>query len=209
MEFALAGGIMHQFQRAQKHPDRKQIVVLITDGFTQDLTCRYSLQDVQDTALDGFNGTPSVETYVIGFGAPDTMSTIGDEVLARFSVLNGIARDGGSTKAASVKYNDSPDKMSEALTSIRRQAQPCAYEMPKDVDPATINLSLLGNSFLPRFDGREGCGQTAQGFYYTFTSGSDKPSGVELCPASCRALQFGDFAALFYKGCPTVRPLTP
>jgi hypothetical protein len=204
MAFALKGGIEHQMQRAKDHPNRKQIVVLITDGFTQDLTCRYSLQDVEDIALNGFNAEPSIGTYVIGFGAPDTMSAIADEVLARFSVLNGIAREGGSTRAYSVKYNDDPEEMHQALTAIRREAQPCAYDIPEDADPDKLNLSILDNNFVPRVDGPAACRPTSPGFYY-MPEGSDAPTSIELCPASCRLLQLGDFAGLLYSGCPTVR----
>jgi hypothetical protein len=206
MLFALQGGLMHQSKRFQTHPDRKQIVVLISDGFTQDLSlqCRYSLQEVQDAVQQGYADNPSIQTYVIGFGAPDTMNTIADDILARFSVLNGIARDGGTSKAFSVKYNDDPEKMHDALTSIRRDAQPCAYEIPDGMDPSLLNLSLFPNSFVPRVDSREACGPT-QGFYYGFDDGSDTPRSMVLCPASCRLLQLGDFAALFYKGCPTAR----
>lgn len=203
---ALEGGIQHQLERAKAHPDRKQIVVLITDGFTQDLSCRYSLQDVEDIALKGFNSEPSIWTYVIGFGAPDTMNTSADEVLARFSVLNGIAREGGGGRAFSVKFNDDPENMHDALTTIRRTAQPCAYEIPDFADPDNLNLSLFPNSFVPRVDSRAACQPTAQGFYYETAEGSERPSSIELCPASCRLLQLGDFAALLYSGCPTVRP---
>jgi hypothetical protein len=206
MAFALEGGIKHQLERAKAHPDRKQIVVLITDGFTQDLACRYSLQDVQDIALEGFNSEPSIYTYVIGFGAPDTMSTIADEVLARFSVLNGVARDGGGGRAYSVKYNDDPENMHDALTAIRRDAQPCEYEIPENADPAALNLSVFPNSFVPRVDSREACSPTSQGFFYK-PEGSESPTTIELCPSSCRLLQLGDFAALLYFGCPTARPL--
>jgi hypothetical protein len=64
---------------------------------------------------------------------------------------------------------------------------------------------LLPNNFVPRLDNREACGLTTPGFYYGYQDGSDTPTSVELCPASCRLLGLGDFAALFYKGCPTVR----
>jgi hypothetical protein len=203
MADALQGGIEHQLRRAQEHPEWKQIVVLLTDGFTQDLSCRSSLQDVQNLALDGFNSEPSIWTYVIGFGAPDTMSTIADDILSRFSGLSGIAREGGSRRAYSVKFNDDPDVMHDALTEIRRAAQPCAYDFPEGYNPAELNL-LLPGTFVPRVDGPEFCNQTTPGFYYA-PAGAETPTSIELCPASCRLLGAGDFAALLYKGCPTLR----
>ncbi|HET8939258.1 MAG TPA: hypothetical protein VFN67_37695 [Polyangiales bacterium] len=206
MLFALQGGIAHQKARAKAHPDRKQIVVLVTDGFTQDLACRYSLQDVQDAASEGFNTKPEIETYVIGFGSPDTMSAIADDIIARFSVLHSIARDGGGGRAASVKVNDDPEVMRDALTAIRRAAQPCVYEIPEHADPANLNLSVFPNTFVPRVDGPEHCTLTEQGFYY-LPEGSDSPTEIELCYSTCRPLQTLDFAGVLYQGCPTVRPL--
>jgi hypothetical protein len=202
MDYALQGGILHQAERARNYPERRQIVVMITDGFTQDLQCRYSLQDVQDTASEGFNSEPSIATYVIGFGAPDTMSTIADDILARFNVLNAVARDGGGVSAYSVKFNDDPETMRDWLTDIRRAAQPCAYELPPNEDPTHLNLSILPGSFVPRRDSRERCG-LEHGFYWP--DGEDSPKAAELCPLTCRLLRDRDFAAVFYRGCPTVR----
>jgi hypothetical protein len=205
MAFALEGGIMHQKARAKAYPDRKQIVVLVTDGFTQDLACRYSLQEVQDIASEGYATKPQIETYVIGFGSPDTMSQIADDILSRFSVLNSIARDGGGGRAASVKFNDDPQIMYEALTAIRRAAQPCVYEVPANADPANLNLSVFPGSFVPRVDGREACKLTEHGFYY-MPEGSDAPTSIELCLSTCLVLQSNDFAGVLFQGCPTVRP---
>jgi hypothetical protein len=126
--------------------------------------------------------------------------------LARFSVLNGIAKDGGSKTAYSVKFNDEPKKMHDALTSIRRDAQPCEYDVPSGLDPKTLNLSVVPNTIVPRVDNREACGQFTPGFFYTYPDGSDTPKSAVLCPASCKLLVVGDFAALFYQGCPTDRP---
>lgn len=199
---ALEGGILHQKARAEQYPERKQIVVMITDGFTQDLQCRYSLQDVQEKASDGFNKNPQVQTFVIGFGAPDTMSAIADDILSRFNVLNTVAREGGSATAYSVKFNDEPETMHSMLTEIRRQAQPCAYELPPNADLDNLNLSILEN-FVSRRDSRASC-RLDHGWYYG-PEGAETPKTAELCPRTCALLRSGDFEALFYRGCPTVR----
>jgi hypothetical protein len=202
--FALEGGVRHQRRRAQAHPDRKQIVVLLSDGFTQDLTCRYSLQDTQDAAAMGFTSEEQIETYVVGFGAPDTMNTIADELLQRFNVLNAVARDGGGQRLFSVKYNDDPDVLHEALTSIRRMAQPCIYELPEGSDPASLNLSVL-SKLVPRVDSAASCGPALPGYYYKDTNEDGTPRTVELCPGSCRDLEIGDFVGVWVEGCPTIR----
>lgn len=200
---ALEGGIAHQLRRAKANPDTKQIVVLMTDGFTQDVTCSYRRQDVEDAAAKGFTSEPSVETYVLGFGLPDTMNSIADDVLARFAALDPIAQSGGTRKAYNVKGSQDPTQVEEALTAIRRAAQPCIYEVPEDVDPAKLNVMFFTSGVVPRVDDEAKCGQ-APGFYYQ-PDASNRPATLKLCSASCSAMQKSDAALVLYTGCPTLR----
>ena len=202
MKAALQGSINHQTARALKNTDVKQVVVLMTDGFTADLTCRYTTQDLEDQADSGFNATPSIETYVIGFGFPDTMSTIADEVLARFSPLDSIAAKGGTRKATILKSDDNADVVSAALQAVRRAAQPCDYKVPDGVDPAKLNLAFVPFGQIPRVDDSANCGQKP-GFWYD--PADDPPKTIKLCPTSCQTLQANDYAAAVVVGCPTLR----
>jgi len=203
MSPALQGGIAHQLRRAKANPNTKQIVVLLTDGFTQDLTCRYTRQDVENDAAKGFTSDPSIETYVIGFGLPDTMNSIADDVLARFAALDPIAENGGTYKAYNVKFSEDPLLLESALASIRRTAQPCIYAVPDDVDAAKLNVMFFTSGVVPRVDDRAKCGQTS-GFFYN-TDGSGTATTLELCSASCNAMQKTDAALVLYTGCPTLR----
>jgi hypothetical protein len=197
---ALQGGLAHQVARAKDNPDTKQIVVLATDGVTQDLMCRYSLNDVVDAASDGFSGTPSVETYIIGFGTPDTMSTIGDDVLARFSPLESIAVAGGTRRAMMVKYGDDPEPVHAAMTTVRRMAQACDFRVPQDADPSNLNLVFYPTGQVPRVEDNAKCGQSS-GFYFL----PDDQTNIRLCPASCAPLQRNDYTGVWLGGCPTLR----
>jgi hypothetical protein len=201
---ALEGGIAHQLRRAKANPDTKQIVVLMTDGFTQDVTCNLRRQDVENQAAKGFTSAPSIETYVLGFGLPDTMNSIADDVLARFAALDPIAESGGTRKAYNVKGSQDPTQVQEALTAIRRAAQPCVYEVPEDVDPAKLNVMFFTSGVLPRVDDEAKCGQTP-GFFYHESDASGRPKTLKLCSASCNAMQMSDAALVLYTGCPTKR----
>ncbi|MEY4576798.1 MAG: hypothetical protein RL701_1501 [Pseudomonadota bacterium] len=195
---ALEGGIRHQTKRAQLQPDVKQAVVMMTDGIAQDLACPYSTQDLNDIAEAGFNSPAQIETYVLGFGSPDTNIPIADEVLAYFSSLDAIAEKGGTYKAITPRPGNDPGPMREALATVRRSAQPCEYVLPSDVDPGYVNFVFDANERIPRVDDRAKCGQ-GTGFFY------EKAATISLCPATCRLLRSQDRSATLQLGCPSMK----
>jgi hypothetical protein len=198
---ALQGGINHQRRRATAHPDWKQVVVLISDGFTEDISCVYTAQDLESDASNGFIGPPSIETYVLGFGFPAT-PMIATDILERFSPLDSIASSGGTAQAITVTSSGDPTMMNEALQQIRRTAQPCEYVVPPEMDPTQLSLVLTPGGELPRVDADIGCGRLP-GWYFDDPT---KPTRMVLCPVSCQAMQKDDSetAVLFY-GCPSAR----
>jgi hypothetical protein len=201
MEPALAGGIRHQRRRAMQHPDWKQVVVLLSDGFTQDFSCAYTEQDLENDASTGFIGPPSIETYVLGFGLPNTPTAAAD-IIARFSPLDSIANAGGTYSAVTVPVSADPQAMNEALQTVRRNAEPCEYQIPGNIDPNQLSfvLSLAGE--LPRVDADTSCGRLP-GWHF---DNPTQPTWVVLCPVSCQAMQKDDsqLAVLRY-GCPPKR----
>lgn len=197
---ALQGGIDHQEHRAAADPDSKQVVVLATDGFTQDFTCAYSSRDLETIAASGMSATPKIETYIVGFGAPpNTMIPIADDVLARFSPLDSIASAGGTGSAITIRYGDDPTPLYEALVSVRRTAQPCEFTLPQSIDTAKLNVFLLPTGQLVRVNDKSDCG-TERGFYL---SPSDSPTSILMCPSSCSVLQTQDDTVWLIEGCPT------
>jgi hypothetical protein len=195
---ALKGGIQHQARRAREHSDIKQVVVMVTDGFAQDITCPYSTKDVSDTAEAGFSSPEQIESYVLGFGSPDTNIAIADELLAYFSSLDLIASKGGTYKAITPNPSNDPAPMRDALTKVRRAAQPCEYVRPAGVDPGYINFVFDADERIPRVDDRAKCGQ-GSGFFY------EKPDTISLCEASCALLRNQDRAATLQIGCPSMK----
>jgi hypothetical protein len=206
---ALEGGIRHQTKRAVKTHASKQVVVLLSDGFVLDdgftQACVYTLQQVQKLAESGF--TNSVETYVIGFGLPPTGSQFADNFIARFSPLNDIAKSGGSHSAQTIELTNDASKMADALHAVRRDAQPCGYELPQGIDLAKLGFVLEGTGELPRVDNANICGQS-HGWYFDVsgtTTGTTNgaPAAITLCPQSCNHM--ADHSASFVLGCPPKR----
>ena len=203
---ALEGGIRHQRKRAAKRNANKQIVVLLTDGFVLNdgftQACTYTQGDVEDIAYAGFIN--SVETYVIGFGVPETGIQVADDIIARFIPLDSIAKSGGS-EAQKIEFTNDSSKMTDALNQVRRQAQPCEFVLPTNVDLTKLSLVLngKGKGELPRVDNEMICGQ-GQGWYFdtplAASAGSSGPTLAKLCRNSCDHTQ--DYSATFFVGCP-------
>jgi hypothetical protein len=202
MQPALEGGIRHQKKREMNDPESKQVVVLLTDGFTQDFTCSYTEQDIEDTATAGFNGTPQIETYVIGFGVPSTNVPIADDIIARFVPLDSIASAGGTRSADKLALGGDTSVMNEALQKVRREAQPCQYLVPHELDPSLLSLALVPGGELPRVDDAAKCG-LLPGYWF---DDNNAPTAMVLCPTSCLPLQQNDSqTAVLSAGCPPKR----
>jgi hypothetical protein len=186
---ALAGGLQFARDRAGSYPEWKQVVVLVSDALTQDFTCPYTTQDLAQTARDGRQGIPSIETHVIGVGV--TTSTLLDQLITRASAYNTIAIAGGSGQAVLTDYNDDASAFRDALHTVRRKASPCEFEAPPNPNLATSQFGVVRYPLateLPRMGDGDNCG-TQQGWYYATES---MPFPVTLCPASCRWLNDSD-----------------
>jgi hypothetical protein len=198
---ALQGGIRHQRKRAMNLPNTKQIVVLLTDGIAQDVTCYYTEQAVEMAAHDGFSGSPAIETDVIGFGLPSTPSQVANDILARFLPLTTIAEEGGG-KAQTLDSGEDASMMNEALQRVRRAAQPCEYLVPRGPDPTKLILVWSPGGEVPKVDNASSCGRR-EGWHFDVAS---DPKRMVLCPTSCGTLQASDtLNAQLFVGCPPTR----
>jgi hypothetical protein len=191
---ALQGGINYARARAIEYPDWKQVVVLVSDGFTQDFMCPYTPDDLQAAAADGYFGLPAVETHVVGVGARVNVEGL-DEFVARFGAFNDIARAGGSEVSTQVERTDDPAAFMEALLSVRRRAQPCEFRAPEGVpiDQFGVWRYSLADE-VPRVANAERC-RDAQGWYYDRRAA---PFAVSLCPQTCGWLRESDEHELRY-----------
>jgi hypothetical protein len=186
---ALRGGIDHQQTRAREHPAWKQIVVLVSDGFTQDITCLYSTQDLAEAARDGFDSEPPIETHVVGVGVTTDLSQPFDEFITRLGAFNAIAEAGGSGQAITTSIGDDAAAFSDALQEVRRNAMPCEFEHPPGVATSQLGVARYPNrDQLRLYSNKDACG-SAPGWYYALESA---PTPITLCPASCRWLRESD-----------------
>lgn len=191
---ALQGGINYAQARAIEYPDWKQVVVLVSDGFTQDFTCPYTPDDLQSAAAEGYFGSPAVETHVVGVGARVNVEGL-DEFVERFGAFNDIARAGGSEMSTQVERTDDPAAFTEALQSVRRRAQPCEFRAPEGVpiDQFGVWRYSLADE-VPRVANAERC-RDAQGWYYDRRAA---PFAVSLCPQTCGWLRESEEHELRY-----------
>lgn len=191
---ALQGGINYARARSIENPDWKQVVVLVSDGFTQDFACPYTPDDLQAAAADGYFGSPAVETHVVGVGARVNVEGL-DEFVERFGAFNDIARAGGSELATQVERTDDPAAFTEALLSVRRRAQPCEFRAPEGVpiDQFGVWRYSLADE-VPRVANAERC-RDAQGWYYDRRAA---PFAVSVCPQTCGWLRESDEHELRY-----------
>lgn len=179
---ALEGAVMHQKSRARTYPDAKQVVALVSDGFSQDFTCLYSTQSLAEAARDGLAGIPSVETHVIAVGVNTTVSQPLDELIQRLGAFNAIADAGGSGQAVTTDITGDAAAFGEALQRLRRNALPCEFEAPSGVPLGGFGVARFPIfQELPYVPNERSCaGQ--QGWYYAIES---SPTPVTMCPVTC------------------------
>jgi hypothetical protein len=188
---ALQGAIMHARQWSMDHPDAKTIVLLVTDGLPEE--CNSTIENVAQAAREGFAGTPSITTYVVG---------IGD-----IAALNQFAADGGSGKAL-VTAPGAGAELVKALNAIRGAALPCEFALPASasaLQPGQVNLRHEDASGQQRIIGavrdQKTCHPTQGGWYF------DDPAAPErlvACEQSCRDMNAGGGTVKVLLGCPTV-----
>ena len=65
-EPALRGAIQYARSWQTGHANHKVVVLLVTDG--EPTECNSTLPSVTQVAAEGFGGTPSIQTYVLGLG---------------------------------------------------------------------------------------------------------------------------------------------
>ena len=168
---AMQGAVQHARAWANSHPDHKVVILLASDGLPND--CNSTLQNVSDVAREAVSGSPSIPTYVLGFGLDLTP-------------LEQIAQAGGTQKAFIVDPN-SGAALSQAMNGIRGAALPCDYVLPNGgrVDTKKVNIDFTpqGGSptRLPNVGDASRCG-TSGGWYY---DNPTAPTRAIVCPQSC------------------------
>jgi hypothetical protein len=172
---ALEGAIDYAFSWAQQKPDHITVVVLATDG--EPTNCNpNTVTTVVARAEEGFTGTPSIRTFVIGVGS-------------QLTTLNEIAEKGGTGQAIIVSAGNASKEFLAALNAIRG-AIGCAYKLPVPTsgEPDTDKLNVVFTpdaagepEYFPRVQTAADClGNKA--WYYDDNA---NPTQIILCPAAC------------------------
>jgi len=181
---ALEGALAHARDWAVAHPERRAVAVLATDGFPTECDA-LEIDQVGAIAQAGLDGTPSVQTYVIGVFA-DAEATEAQEN------LNRIAEAGGTEEAFVVSTaGDVAAQFLESLNQIRDAVLSCDLEIPdsdEGLDLDLINVQLFdasGGTLLLNVGEASGCDEEASGWYYD-TAGTPR---VRLCPGACETVQ--------------------
>jgi hypothetical protein len=186
---ALQGAIMHARQRATDNPDRKQVVLLVTDG--EPASCNATIENASAAVAEGLSGTPSIPTYVLGLG--------------NVANLDRLAQAGGTNAAFVVSDPMQVQAVVDAMNAIRAQALPCEYRIPasSSFDKSLVNLSWTREgqtSLIPFVQGAEACDPAQGGWYY---DNFDAPTQLVACQQTCDALKTGGSTSVVL-GCPQV-----
>lgn len=189
---AMQGAIQHAREWTMQNPDAKTVVLLVTDGLPDN--CNSTIENVSQVISEGYNGSPSIQTFVVGLGA--------------LSALDMFAAAGGSGRAIVIQPGASQELV-EALNSIRTAALPCDFALPDGggtpVSLDRVNLQytdLAGAEMtIPNVADMAACSGVAGGWYYDDSSGETR---LVACPESCQQLNAGGEVQVVL-GCPTVR----
>jgi hypothetical protein len=168
---ALRGAINHARTWQASHADHKVVVLLVTDG--EPTECNSTIPSVTQVAAEGFGGSPSIPTYVLGLGL-----SLGN--------LQSIAMAGGTNQAFIVDPN-SGAALTAAMNQIRGSALPCDYALPKNTtDPKKVNVDFTpANGTTTRLvyvSDAAGCDPVKGGWYY---DNPQTPTRIIVCSQTC------------------------
>jgi hypothetical protein len=193
-EPAVRGAIQFAAGRAAMDPTRKQVVLLVTDG--EPASCGATVESTAAAAAEGYAGTPSIPTYVLGLGD--------------INGLNAMAVGGGTGAAFVVEDPMNVQAVVDAMNAIRGQALPCEYRVPAatagEFDKDLVNLNWTRDGVtnpVPFVGGAEGCEGAPSGWYY---DNIDAPTQLVACQQTCAELKTlgGDVSVVL--GCPQITP---
>ncbi len=205
---AMQGALQYATARAAAMPDRKQVILLATDGIPDD-SCPVeadaglpnSIDSVVQMVKAAATASPPVTTFVVGVGT-------------ELTALDAIAAAGGGTPKAFLvdTGQDLEYTFSQALDQIRKQAFDCEFQIPMPaqglmIDYTKVNVSFVTMTMEPfvYVVNQAGCAKNpTNGWYY---DDAMKPTKVVLCDQTCDRIRMsstGKVEVTF--GCDTIVP---
>jgi hypothetical protein len=189
---ALTGAIDYMKSWGAAHPGRQPVVVLVTDGYPTECPQGVTVTDIASIAKAGFEGTPKIPTFIIGFADGGALDN-----------LDSVAKAGGTIKAFQISGGDLGAQFTQAMLSITTTPLSCNFNLPAtgDASPA-IDLNLVSvhyiaaatriDSEVPKVDGLGGCAKNANtGWYFDDPAA---PVKILLCPGTCSNLGAGSLS---------------
>ena len=194
--------------RATAHPDRHEVLVLVTDG--QPNSCNADpIPLITKLIGDAKTGTPSIPTYAIGvFGQGEFQG--GQMTLSDWAMAGGTGMPFILTAG-----DDLTQKLLDALNAIRGSALPCEYMIPKpasgSLDYGKVNVHITGGSSGPMgldlgyVGDASKCDPVKGGWYYDVDPMMGTPARVIMCEATCKKFKMDATANIELRfGCQTV-----
>ncbi len=178
---ALAGAIQHAKDWAMTHPSHEVVVVLASDGVPTECS-PVDIPSIANIAAAGVNGSPSINTFVIG---------VGDAV----ADLNALAVGGGTGSAFFVDTNANVVQQFEAaLNAIQNSALGCEYTIPVPqmgmLDYNKVNVQYTPGNGAPKLItnvmNAAACDPNTGGWYY---DNNAAPTKIILCAKTCTPVQ--------------------
>jgi hypothetical protein len=180
--------IQHARARETADPNRKVVAVLATDGLPT-VCDPVEIADVSEMARAGVEGTPQVETYVIGVFSDAEAQTAEAN-------LNQIAQAGGTERAFVITTGtDVATLFLEALNEIRGAALTCDFAIPEPTAGETLDFGQVNLEFvdaagesrqLVNVADQSACGEApGTGWYYVRDAETNTPIQITVCPDVC------------------------
>ncbi len=174
--YALKGLLPGAREHAQKHPDAKTVVVLVTDG--EPRGCSGNNINAIGELVEEYASV--VPTYVIGVGTA-------------VNNLNKIAEKGGTKEAIRIDVGNPTEtqkQFADTIDAIRRKSLSCELAIPQPPDGQTLDLNKVNVSYTPS-------GGTKQALSYDAKCGAGgwrfddeaSPTKIVLCDSVCDSIK--------------------
>jgi hypothetical protein len=183
---ALEGTLMSLRAHAANNPDRRPVLLLVTDGLPNGCLPGNTIEGIAEFLTAARTGTPSIATYAIGvFGNADR--AMGE------LALNSWAAAGGSGMPFVLSANqDLGQRLLDALNEIRGEALGCQFAVPANmpgIDFGKVNVRLqsaAGSQEIAYVRSADRCDPATGGWYYDVDPATGTPTRVIICESLCR-----------------------
>lgn len=223
---ALTGALKAAQQHAMANPDRKTVVVLVTDGLPgafipgmapaactpPDVTGIASLL----SGAMGTAGTPPIQTFVIGIFVHCDLSDQSVNMATPQANLDTWATAGGTMMSVIVDTTSQnvTQKILDAFKKVQSTVITCQYAIPRNVvggiDFMKVNVDFSSNAMpaatsIHYVGSKDKCDSNTGGWYYDLPPDMGTPTQIIACDKSCTDFKAAEGAQVDVAlGCATI-----